>query len=133
MNQSLPSVARIAFIVHLIVVVLVGVPLLLAPAAFGAIFGYPEVPAGLVPVLRGFGAMIVGFGGLTSFYGLRSADWQRVDYVVRGEIAFLAIQTLVFLLPALNGIGPAMGNWLFAAASAVMLALFTGAFAARPR
>lgn len=91
------------------------------------------MPAGLVPVLRGFGAMTLGFGGLTSFYGARAADCQRVDYVVRGEIAFLAMQTLVFLLPALNGIGPARRNWAFAAASAVMLALFAGAFAARPR
>jgi hypothetical protein len=56
-----------------------------------------------------------------------------VDYIVRGETAFLALLTLVFLLPALTGVGPALENWVFAVVSAVMLALFAAAFATRPK
>ena len=133
MNQSFPQMTRLAFIVHLVVAVVVGVPLLLAPAAFVAIFGYPDVPVGLLAVLRGFGAMILAFGGITSFYGARSRDWQHVDYIVRGETAFLALLTLVFLFPALTGVGPPLGNWVFAVVSAVMLALFAVAFVTRPK
>ncbi len=132
MNKSLPQIVRIAFIVHVAVAVIVGLPMLLAPVTFGAIFGYPDAP-GLLPILRGFGAMIFAFGGTTSFYGARARDWQHVDYIVRGEIGYLAIQTLVFLLSALAGVGPAFGNWVFAVVSAAMLALFAAAFAVRPK
>jgi len=52
---------------------------------------------------------------------------------VRGERAYLAVQTLVFALAAVGGIGPALGNWLFAAVSVVLFVLFAATFAARPR
>jgi hypothetical protein len=73
------------------------------------------------------------FGGLTSFYGIRAPNWAHVDFIVRGERAYLAVQTVVFALAAVAGIGPALGNWLFAAVSAVLFVLFAATFAARPR
>jgi hypothetical protein len=132
MDHPLPSIVRATFGIHVIVALVVGLGLLLVPAAYGALFGYPD-PADLTPIVRSFGAMILGFGGLTSFYGLRSKSWERVDYVVRGEITYLVLQTLIFLLAALSGTGPALGNWLFTVVSVVLLALFVAAFAARPK
>jgi hypothetical protein len=132
MDQTLPSIGRTTFTIHVIAAVCVGLPLLVAPLAFGAFFGYPGEP-GLVPVLRAFGALMLAFGGLTSFYGIRAPTWAHVDYIVRGEMAYLAVQTLVFVLSAFAGSGPAMGNWLFAAVSAVLFALFAATYAARPK
>ena len=132
MDQPLPAIGRTTFIIHTIVAVAVGLPLLAAPLWFGALFGWASQPE-LQPVLRAFGALMLAFGGLTSFYGIRAPTWAHVDYIVRGEMAYLAVQTLVFVLSAFAGVGPALGNWLFAAVSAVLFALFAATFAARPR
>jgi hypothetical protein len=51
----------------------------------------------------------------------------------RGELAYLAVQTLVFAASALTGSGPAMGNWIFALVSAVLFAVFAAVWAARPK
>ncbi len=132
MDQPLPSIGRTTFTIHAIVALCVGLPLLVAPLAFGGAFGYPAEP-GLQPALRAYGAMMLAFGGLTSFYGIRAPTWAHVDYVVRGEMSFLALQTLVFAISALAGVGPALGNWVFAVCSAVLFALFAATFAARPK
>jgi hypothetical protein len=132
MDQPLPAIGRTTFIIHTIVAVAVGLPLLAAPLWFGALFGWASQPE-LQPVLRAFGALMLLLGGLTSFYGIRAPNWAHVEYIVRGERAYLAVQTLVFVLSAVAGIGPAMGNWLFAAVSAVLFALFAATYAARPK
>src|SRR5512137_815220 len=132
MDQPLPGIGRTTFIIHTIVAVAVGLPLLVAPIWFGALFGWASQPE-LQPVLRAFGALMLLLGGLTSFYGMRAPNWAHVDFIVRGERAYLAVQTLVFALSAVAGIGPALGNWLFAAVSAVLFVLFAATFAARPR
>jgi hypothetical protein len=132
MDQPLPAIGRTTFIIHTIVAVAVGLPLLAAPLWFGALFGWASQPE-LQPVLRAFGALMLLLGGLTSFYGIRAPTWAHVDFIVRGERAYLAVQTLVFVLSAFAGVGPALGNWLFAAVSAVLFVLFAVTFAARPR
>jgi hypothetical protein len=132
MDQPLPAIGRTTFVIHTIVAVVIGLSLLAAPLWFGALFGWASQPE-LQPVLRAFGALMLAFGGLTSFYGIRAPTWAHVDYIVRGEMAYLAVQTLVFVLSAFAGVGPALGNWLFAAVSAVLFALFAATFAARPR
>ena len=132
MAQPLPAIGRTTFVAHTVVAVAVGLPLLAAPLAFGALFGYSAGP-GVAPILRAFGAMMLGFGGLSSFYGMRAPTWAHVDYLVRGEMAYLALQTLVFVVSAFAGVGPALGNWLFAAVSASLFVLFAATFAARPR
>ena len=131
-TRSLPTIIRVTFIVHLIVAVLTGLGLLIIPETTGGWFGYPFVPE-LAPVVRSFGAIILGFGGLTSLYGYLSKSWERVDYIVRGEITYLAIQTIVYLVSALTGVGPALGNWFFTVVSAVLLGLFVAAYMARPK
>jgi hypothetical protein len=132
MERPLPVIGRVAFGIHVIAAMLVGLPLLADPLGFGATFGYLAIPESQ-PVLRAFGAMILAFGGLTSFFGLRSPTWQHVDYIVRGEMAYLSVQTLVFALSALVPVGPALANWIFAALSAVLFVLFAATFAARPK
>lgn len=130
--QSLPTIARATFIVHLIVAVLIGLALLISPTTFGKWFGYPVVPD-LEPPFRAFGAVLFGFGGLTSLYGILTKSWERVDYIVRGEILYLLLQVIVYVVSAILGRGPALGNWLFAAISAVVLALFVATFVTRPK
>ena len=130
--QSLPTIARVTFIVHLVAAVVLGLLLLLIPATFGGWFGYPSCP-GVEPQLRGFGAMMIGFGGLTSLYGFLAKSWERVDYIVRGEITYLALNTIVFVVSAIIASGPVVGNVIFAVVSAVLLALFVATWLARPK
>ncbi len=132
MDQPLSAIGRTTFLIHTIVAVAVGLPLLVAPLWFGALFGWVSPPE-LQPVLRAFGAMFLGLGGLTSFQALRASTWGQAEIVVRAEMAYLALQGLVFGLAALTGVGPAFGNWLFFACSAVLFVLFAATFAARPR
>ena len=132
MNQSLPSIVRTAFLVHLIVAIVVGLGFLIIPSTVGGWLGY-TIAADIEPIIRCFGAMILGFGGLTSFYGYRAKSWERVAYIVHGEIAYLAIQSVILIVSGIIGVGPALGNWLFAGVSVVMLILFAAAFASRPK
>jgi len=132
MDKPLPTIARVTFLIHLIVAVILGLGLLIIPFTVGGWFGYPEA-AGLAPIVRAFGAMLLGFGGLTSLYGLMAKRWERVAYIVHGEITYLAIQTLVFVVSAIAGVGPAMGNWINAIISVVLLALFVLTFFSRPK
>jgi len=132
MNQSLPSAARVAFLCHLIVAVLLGLGFLIIPATVGSWFDY-SIATDIEPIIRCFGAMILGFGGLTSYYGYRAQSWERVAYIVHGEITYLAIQTVVLLVSAIAGVGPALGNWVFTILSAILFILFGLAFLARPK
>ena len=132
MDQRLSGIGRVTFALHAVAAVALGLSLLADPLELGARFGYLALPESQ-PVLRAFGAMLLAFGGLTSFYGMRAPTWQHVDYIVRGEMAFLAVQTLVFVLSALSGVGPLLGNWIFAALSAVLFLLFAATFSTRPR
>lgn len=132
MDQPLPAIARTTFTLHAVVAFTLGIPLLVSPIWFGSLFGWATPPA-LQPVLSAFGAMFLGLGGVTSFLGSRAATWAQADLVVRGELAYLALQGLVFLIGALTGVGPAFGNWIFFACSAVLFLLFAASFAARPR
>ena len=86
-----------------------GIGLLLLPTTTGAWFGYPE-ESDLLPVLRSFGAMLLGLGALTSFYGTRAKSWQQVDYIIRAEITYLALQAIVYVVSLLLGQGPALAN-----------------------
>jgi hypothetical protein len=68
MERSLSGTARLTFSIHFIFAFIVGLGWLVFPFGFGGLFGYPSA-AGLEPPLRGFGAMTLSFGGLTSLYG----------------------------------------------------------------
>jgi hypothetical protein len=130
--QSLPSIARVTFVIHAIVAVIIGLAMLFIPATWGSWVGYPGCP-GVEPPLRAFGAMILGFGAVTSVYGFLAKSWERVDYIVRGEITWLAMGTIVFVVSAIIGSGPLFGNAVFAVVSVILLALFVATWIARPK
>ena len=131
MSNSMPGIARLTFGIHMIVAAVIGILLLLIPVTFGGWFGYAQVPE-LAPPFRAFGGALLGLEALTSFYGYRSTNWEKVDYIVRGEIVHLALSTLVFLISALAGVRPAVGNWIFAIVSLVLLVLFALTWSRRP-
>ena len=133
MDKPLPSIARITFIVHLIVAIVFGVGLLVIPDTFNRWGGFSAAPADYISVLRCFGACILGLGGVTSMYGAMAKSWAKVDYIVRAEISYLAIQTVVWLIAGIMGDAPALGIWLNAAVSIVLLALFVWTWFARPK
>lgn len=126
MNESrgVPAIGRVTFIIHFIVALVCGLPLLIIPFTFGAWFGYPAGPPELEPVLRAFGAIILLLGGGTSLYGITTGSWERMVYIVRSEIAYLAVQAVVFLIAALSGGSSIMGNWVFIVVSIVLFVLF---------
>ena len=135
MNGSVPSIGRVTFVAHFVVALIVGLGLLLVPDYFGGLLGWGATPSPLEldPVLRAFGALVLGMGALTSFYGMLTKSWARVDYIVRGEITYLVLGTLVFLISALLGRGPAVGNWVFTVVCLVLLVLFVLTWMARPK
>ena len=122
--KGIPAIGRVTFTVHLIVAVVVGLPLLIMPTAFGSWFGYPAAPPELEVVFRSFGALLLFFGGGTSLYGITSKSWERMVCIVRAEIVYLAVQSLLFLYAALSGGGDIVGNWNFAVVSVVVCVLF---------
>lgn len=132
MDDSMPPTVRKVFTIHLIVAIITGLGLLLVPATLSGLFGFPEVEE-LDPLLRAFGAMLLGFGGLTSMYGMKAKSWERVDYIVRGEITYLALQSLVWVYSLIGGSGPVLGSVLNLILSVALLVLFVAAWNKRPK
>jgi hypothetical protein len=126
-------IGRVTFLVHLVIAAVTGFGLLLAPSEFGALFGWPASPIEVLPIFRNFGAVMLGLGAVTSLYGLMTKSWDRVDYIVRAEISFLALQFLVFLIALLMGTGPAAGNLVFTLVALVLLVLFILTWVTRPK
>jgi hypothetical protein len=134
MNEtpSLPAIARVAFGIHAIVATVIGVLLLVIPETFGSWFGYTACPD-VVPPLRAFGAIMLGLGAVTSIYGVTARSWVRIDLIVRAEITTTALMTIAFVVSAILGSGPLLGNIVFAVVSAILLALFVAMWVARPK
>jgi|GEM_PF-2117551 len=129
---AFPGIARVTFIIHFIVALVIGVLLLFIPITFGSWFGYPESP-GVEAVIRAFGAILLGLGAGTSLCGIFASRWEPVEYVVRGEIAYLVLQTIVFVVSAIIGSGPVLGNVVFAIISVILLVLFIISWVSRPK
>lgn len=132
MHDTVPGFARFTFWVHLIVAVVLGVGMLVFTELQAEWFGFGEIGEWL-PVLRSFGALILGFGGFTSYLGARARSWEQVDYIVRGEIVYLALAVVVWLISALQGVGPAMASTLNLILCLVLLILFLVSWFKRPR
>lgn len=129
---AFPGIARVTFVIHFIVALVIGVLLLFIPTTFGSWFGYPESP-GVEAVIRAFGAILLGLGAGTSLCGIFASHWEPVEYVVRGEIAYLVLQTIVFVVSAIIGSGPLTGNIVFAIISVILLVLFIISWVSRPK
>lgn len=119
MDKQITSGLKVTFLVHGIVGLLVGVPELLFPEAFGQLFGM-AVPD---PIFwRLLGAAILGFTA-TSWLALRATTWAEVKTIVVGEIVWPVLGTIVMLGALLTGVWPVLG-WV----NAIVLGGFAVAF-----
>jgi hypothetical protein len=98
---------RTTFLVHVIVVLVFGVPLLLVPKTYEAITQWdPIEPA----IARTLGAMLLSLG-VSSWMGYKASSWSEVRIVVVQEIAFTLLGSLASLYQALGPGAPTM-VWL---------------------
>lgn len=132
MERQVPSFARSAFLIHVIVSAILGVVLLLFPNAMGGALGYPVVPGDLQPVVRSYGIMLLLFGGLTSLLANRADLWERVEIIVISEIVYLAASVVFWLVTLILGQGPALGSVVFLVVCLVLLVLFYQSWRQRP-
>lgn len=132
MHDTVPGFARFTFWAHLIVAVVLGVGLLVLPDLMADWFGFGKAGDWL-PVLRSFGAILLGFGGFTSYLGARARSWEQVDFIVRAEIVYLALAVAVWLISLIQGTGPAMASTLNLIICLVLLILFLLSWFKRPR
>ena len=131
MHDTVPGFARFTFWVHFVVAVVLGLGLLVFPTLLAEWFGYRE-SVEWAPVVRSYGAMILGFGGLTSYLGARARSWDQVDFIVRGEIVYLALAVAVFLINLIQEIGPAIVNAANLIVCLVLIVLFLLTWFKRP-
>jgi hypothetical protein len=110
---------KITFLVHFVVGLFFGLVNLVVPEQWGDLTNWPVTD----PVaFRLIGAAILGFA-TSSFLAYRETDWERVIIIVRAEIVWTALATLVFLVALLFGGAPAIG-WF----NAILMAGFCAAF-----
>ncbi len=78
---------KVVFLIHAVVALLVGAPLLIAPGQFLGLFGWAPVE----PILcRLLGAALLGLAW-SSFRGWRARDRQQVAFLVEMEAAFTVL------------------------------------------
>jgi hypothetical protein len=110
MSQGLKA----TFLVHVIVVLVFGVPLFFAPAQYEAIANWePIEPA----IARTLGAMLLALA-VSSWMGYRATRWSEVRIVVAQEIGFTVLGTVASLYEALGPGAPTM-IWLNIAVLAI--------------
>lgn len=103
MSQGLKT----TFLVHVIVVLVFGIPLFLLPAQYEAITNWePIEPA----IARTLGAMLLALG-VSSWMGYKATSWSQVRIVVAQEITFTFLGTMASLYEALGPGAPTM-IWL---------------------
>jgi hypothetical protein len=118
MKQVRPGL-RYTFLVHFVVGLAFGLVLLFIPGPFGKLTNWPV----LDPVIyRVLGAAFLGYA-TSSILAYRETDWEKVILVVRMEIVWTALATLIWLWAVIFAGAPAIG-WLYAA----LMALFCAAF-----
>ena len=98
---------KTTFLVHVIVVLVFGLPLLFAPKFYETATGWdPVEPA----IGRTLGAMLLALG-VSSWMGYRATSWSEVRIVVAQEIAFTFLGTVASLYEALGPGAPTL-IWL---------------------
>jgi hypothetical protein len=98
---------KTTFLVHVIVVLVFGLPLLLTPQLYESITNWePIEPA----IGRTLGAMLIALA-VSSWMGYRATTWSEVRIVIVQEIAFTLLGTLASLYEAIGPGAPAM-IWL---------------------
>ena len=110
---------KMLFLVHFVVGLVFGLPLLLIPGIYMAWFGMfvPDVEP-----YRMVGAAILAFAA-SSWFCYQAAEWDKVKIVVQAEIVWTVLATLALLYGLLFARQPA-AEWI----NAILMAGFAGAF-----
>jgi hypothetical protein len=110
---------KITFLAHFFVGLIFGFIDLLIPGQWGNLTNWPvQDPT----MYRLVGAAILAFTA-SSILAYRQTDWEKVILIVRTEIIWIALATLVFLVGLIFGDAPAIA-WLYA----LLMASFCAAF-----
>ena len=96
---------KITFLIHFVVGLVFGLIDLLIPELWGDLTNWPvQDPT----MYRLVGAAILAFAA-SSILAYRETDWDKVILIVRTEIVWTALATLVFLVALIFGDAPAIG------------------------
>ena len=117
--KKISSGLRTLFLVHFIVGLVFGLPLLFIPGIFMGLLGI-SVPD--VEPYRMVGAAILAFTA-SSWYCYQAAEWDRVKIVVQAEIVWTVLAALALLYGLLFAGLPA-AEWI----NAILMAGFAVAF-----
>jgi hypothetical protein len=110
---------KTTFLVHFVVGLVFGLIDLLIPELWGDLTNWPvQDPT----MYRLVGAAILAFAA-SSILAYRETDWEKVILIVRTEIVWTALATLVFLVALIFGGAPAIA-WLYT----LLMAGFCAAF-----
>jgi hypothetical protein len=110
---------KMTFLVHFVVGLIFGLIDLLIPEQWGNLTNWPvQDPT----MYRLVGGAILAFTA-SSILAYRETDWEKVILIVRTEIIWTALATLVFLATLIFGDAPAIA-WLYA----LLMAGFCAAF-----
>ena len=110
---------RNTFLVHVIVCLGFGLPLLFSPKTFESLMRWDQVEPGLARLL---GAALLALA-VSSYLGFRATAWREVSIVVVQGIAFTVLGVLASLYQVLVPGAPTM-IWLTIAIMAIFAALW---------
>jgi hypothetical protein len=110
---------KVTFLVHFVTGLLFGLINLLIPEQWGNLTNWPVQDPNTYHLL---GAAILAFAA-SSILAYRETDWERVIIIVRTEIIWTGLATLVFLVSLVFWDAPAIA-WLYA----LLMAGFCAAF-----
>jgi hypothetical protein len=110
---------KLTFLAHFVVGLIFGLIDLLIPEQWGTLTNWPvQDPT----MYRLVGAAILAFAA-SSILAYRETDWEKVILIVRTEVIWTALATLVFSVALIFGDAPVIA-WLYA----LLMAGFCAAF-----
>ena len=109
MEKQVRPGLRIVFLAHFVVALAFGLAMMFASEWLGDLTNWPVQDA---DVYRLMGGALLGYGA-SSILAYRETAWEKVIVVVRTEIVWTALATLIFLWAVLFGGAPAIA-WLYA-------------------
>lgn len=118
MEQKIPGGLKTTFLIHIIVGAIFGVGMLLYPRVWSLVGVNVTEPA----MYRLVGAAILAFSA-SSWWGYQAANREQVKIIVKAEVVWTTLATLVFLWGLLFEGLPAI-LWM----NAVIMAAFAIAF-----
>ena len=119
MEKKVSCGLKITFLVHFIVGVVFGLIFLLIPVVWGNLIGWTINEPWIYRLL---GAALLGFV-TSSWFGYRETAWEKVKIVIRMEIVWTILGTIVMILGIISAGLPKIG-WI----NAGILAAFAVAF-----